>query len=140
MCGFGVQHLHRDAAVMARIERQVHRGHPSAPELTLDRVPVSERAEELWVHAEADWRPGTRGEHRAVELEGQGGAPQFAAPARRMQPIAGEPSHSPAIDIVSSDRAAPQRHQEVLKRSDDEAGKARQAGKEMRKPGLVASI
>ena len=41
---------------------------------------------------------------------------------------------------MSSDRAAPQRHQEVLKRSDDEAGKARQAGKEMRKPGLVASI
>jgi membrane protein len=41
---------------------------------------------------------------------------------------------------VPSDQSAPRPHQEVLKRSDEEVGQAREAGAEMRKPGLMASI
>jgi membrane protein len=41
---------------------------------------------------------------------------------------------------VSSDRTSPQPQQEVLKRSNEEVGQAREAGQEMRKPGIVATI
>jgi len=41
---------------------------------------------------------------------------------------------------VATDQTAPRPHQEVLKRSNDEAAKAREAGHEMRKPGVAASI
>jgi membrane protein len=42
--------------------------------------------------------------------------------------------------IVATDQTAPRPQQEVLKRSNDEAAKARDAGHEMRKPGIAASI
>jgi membrane protein len=41
---------------------------------------------------------------------------------------------------VATDRTAPQGNQEVLKRSDQEVGQARAAAKEMKRPGLAATI
>ena len=41
---------------------------------------------------------------------------------------------------MAADRTVPRQDQEVLKRSDEKAEKAREAGHEMRKPGVVASI
>jgi len=38
----GAEHLERDWAVMLNVPGEVHRGHPAAPELTLDRVPARE--------------------------------------------------------------------------------------------------
>ena len=39
----GVQHLDGDLSAVARIAREVHRGHAAASELPLDRVPSVER-------------------------------------------------------------------------------------------------
>jgi len=41
---------------------------------------------------------------------------------------------------VAADRTIPRQNQEVLKRSNDEAAKAREAGQELRKPGVMARV
>ncbi|MFL5617815.1 MAG: YihY/virulence factor BrkB family protein [Gemmatimonadaceae bacterium] len=41
---------------------------------------------------------------------------------------------------MPADRTTPRQQPEVLKRSDEEVGQAREAGQEMRKPGVLASI
>src|SRR6266581_7467623 len=39
----GAEHLERDGAVVFNVAGEVHRGHPAAAELTLDRVMVRQR-------------------------------------------------------------------------------------------------
>ena len=40
----GVEHLERDQAVVLEVAGEVHRGHPAAAELALDRVTARERS------------------------------------------------------------------------------------------------
>ncbi len=40
---FGPQHLERDEAVVLQVTREVHDGHATLPQFTLDTVPVCER-------------------------------------------------------------------------------------------------
>jgi len=43
----GVEHFERDASVVLLVAREKHGGHPTAPDLTIDRVRLAERAPEL---------------------------------------------------------------------------------------------
>jgi len=51
-----------------------------------------------------------------------------------------DPDRPPPTVPVSPDSSASPRHQEVLKRSNDEVGQAREAAHEMQKPGVIATI
>ena len=59
--------------------------------------------------------------------------------ARGMQPDGARPLHQ-TPSTVATKRSAPDQPQEVLKRSDEDVDKARDAGRDMKRPGLLNTI
>src|SRR3954452_21245139 len=149
----GVEHLDGDLPVVARIRREEDGRHSAAAELALDRIAVGQRPFQCFVHGVVTEGKGiapARGAeqarsaphdaaHRPRSQEGKGSS-QIAARAWHMHVERCQPFFTSPTSRMSPDSSAPTQHQEVLKRSNEEVGQAREAAHEMRKPGVMATI